>query len=102
MKYYFREDDDERCFLKKDIIQDMKEDGIAELKIFEAKITKGEPYFYCSVSQEIGEVGEGCGKFCNDYKPRNGKNGRCRFSSHCYEKINKEEILTEKYYQYFE
>ena len=24
-KFYFREDDDERCFLKKDIIAEMKE-----------------------------------------------------------------------------
>lgn len=29
--------------------------------------------------------GEGCGKECSYYKPRNGKNGRCRFSRNCYE-----------------
>lgn len=85
MKFYFREDDDERCYLKKDIIQDMKESGISKLKIFEAKRTTGEGYFWCSINQEVGEVGLGCGRFCSDYKPRNGKNGRCKYSGHCYE-----------------
>jgi hypothetical protein len=84
-KFYFREDDDERCFLKKDIIADMKENGIRELKVFEAKRVIGESYFWCSVNQDVGETGQDCGKFCPDYKPRNGKNGRCRFSGHCYE-----------------
>jgi hypothetical protein len=32
----------------------------------------------------MGEVGEGCGKFCEYYKPRNGKNvRRCRHSANC-------------------
>jgi hypothetical protein len=94
MKFYFREDDEERCYLKKDIIQDMKELGITELKIFEAKRTIGEPYFWCSVNQEAGEIGQGCGKFCPDYKPRNGKNGRCRYSCHCYEPVGEPIKLT--------
>ena len=80
-------------FLKKDIIADMKMFGISELKITEAKRTTGEEYFWCTVNQEVGEVGENCGRFCPDYKPRNGKNGRCRFSSHCYEPTEKTEII---------
>ena len=89
-KLYFREDDDGSCcYLKKDILEQMKENYINEVKIFEAKPVYGDCYFWCSVNQEVGEIGQGCGRFCKDYKPRNGKNGRCRFSAHCYEKINK-------------
>lgn len=89
MKYYYREDNDFVCYTKKQIIEDMKEAGINELKIFEAKRTTGEEYFWCTAKQEVGEVGNGCGRFCSLYNPRNGKNGRCRFSAYCYEPINK-------------
>lgn len=92
-KFYFREDNDERCYLKKQIIEDMKEEGIIELKIFEAEINIGEGFFYCSKIGDAGEVGEGCGKFCKDYKPRNGKNGRCVHSGYCYDKTDKFEII---------
>lgn len=92
-KFYFREDDDERCFLKKDIIADMEENGISELKITEAKRTIGEDYFWCNINQDSGMVGESCGRFCPDYKPRNGKNGRCRYSGHCYEPTDRIEII---------
>ena len=85
-RYYFREDDDERCYLKKDIIQDMKENGMELLKVFEAKIATGEDYAYCSKYQDAIEVRSGdCGKLCPDYQPRNGKNGRCRHSKNCYD-----------------
>ena len=93
MKYYFWEDDDERCYRKKDIIQDIKENGLTELKIFEAKRELGNDYFWCTEYQEIGETKESCGRFCDMYKPRNGKNGRCRFSGHCYEPTEKFEIF---------
>lgn len=94
MKYYFREDDDERCYLKKDIIEYMKEKGISKLKISEAKRVIGESFFYCTIFQDTGEVGQNyCGVLCEEYKPRNGKNGRCRFSDNCYEPTGKTIIL---------
>ena len=74
MKLYFREDNEEVCYLKKDILEDMKEEGISTLKIIEAKRITGEPYFWCTVNQEVGQVGQGCGRLCSQYKPRNGKN----------------------------
>ena len=92
-KFYFRADDEEQCFLKKDIIEDMRENCISELKIFEAKRITGEEYFWCTTYQEVGEVGQDCGRSCSKYKPRNGKNGRCRYSGHCYEPTEKSEIL---------
>jgi len=94
MKLYFREDDEEVCYTKKQIIEDMKEDGINELKIIEAKRMTGEPYFWCTFFQKPGEVGQTCGRFCPEYKPRNGKNGRCRYSGHCYEPTDKVITLT--------
>lgn len=91
--FYFREDIDECCFTKKQIIEDMKEEGLTELKIFEAKRVTGESYFWCSVNQEVGEKGEGCGRICSQYKPRNGKNGRCRYSGYCYEHTDMFQII---------
>ena len=63
------------------------------LKYFEAKIALGEAeefhltdaareygngFFYCAELNEFGESGNSdCGKSCWEYKPRNGKSGRC-------------------------
>lgn len=94
MKLYFREDDEMFCSTKKQIIEDMKNEGIKKLKIIEAKRMTGEPFFWCTVNQEVGEVGQGCGRFCSQYKPRNGKNGRCIYSGYCYEHTNKSITLT--------
>lgn len=92
-KFYFRQDDDERCYLKKSIIEDMKENGIKELKIFEAKRDLNTDYFWCTYYLEVGEVSEDCGRLCPAYEPRNGKNGRCRYSGSCYEPTEKFIIL---------
>ena len=94
MKFYFRADDDGSCcYLKKDILEQMKENFIDEIKVFKAKPVYGTGYFWCTVNQDVGEVGQGCGKLCYQYKPRNGKNGRCRFSGYCYEPDDKPIIL---------
>jgi hypothetical protein len=42
---------------------------------------------------EVGEVGEGCGKFCQQYKPLNGKNGRCKHYGYVYEQTDKVKLL---------
>lgn len=93
MKKYFREDE-EFCYTKKQIIEDMKEQGINELKIIEAKRTTGVPYFWCSFFHDTGEVGSDCGRFCPKYEPRNRKNGRCRYSEHCYEPTERVTTIT--------
>jgi hypothetical protein len=85
MKLYFSELNDGLCETISSIKEEMKEQGIAEMDVFEAKIEYGNGYFYCREFGDIGEVGEGCGKMCDKYSPRNGKNGRCRFSGHTYE-----------------
>lgn len=96
MKLYFRSDNDENCYTKKEIIEQMKEDGLTKLKIFEAKMQRGTETFFCSSYDECGIVGFGCGKNCEKYKPRNGKNGRCSYSTNPYEQKNKFIIINLK------
>ncbi len=92
-KYYFREDNDEGCFPKKTIISQMKNEGIKELKIFEANRDVGSGYFYCKEYDEVGEVKQSCGKTCDGYKPNNGKNGRCKHYGWCYEITERSKVL---------
>jgi hypothetical protein len=93
-KYYFRDDDDdEMAYTIDSHLEYMDDHNIKELKVFEAKIVTGSDFFYCTKYFEIGEKGQGCGRFCDDYKPRNRKNGRCCYSSNCYEQTDKFRIL---------
>lgn len=93
MKLYFSELDDLCCYTLKDIKLDMEYEQIGELEVTEAKRVTGESYFFCTINQEIGEVGQDCGKQCSQYKPRNSKNGRCRYSGYCYEHTDKKRII---------
>ena len=73
----------------------MKDNLLTEIKLFEAKVDFGNGYFYCQELGILDEVGnEWCGKLCRSYKPRNGKNGRCRHSGHTYDQTDKVKILT--------
>lgn len=87
MKYYFEKgDEDGLCYTREHFNFLMEERGITEIEVYPAKVMYGTGYFYCQEHGEMGEVSEGgCGKFCNFYKPRNGKNGRCKHSSSPYE-----------------
>jgi hypothetical protein len=95
-KYYFREDNDEQCFQKISIIEQMKDENLTELLVFEAKRVTGEGYFYCHELDVVGEVGEGCGKMCEKYSPCNGKNGRCKHSGYTYDQTEKSVIFRNK------
>lgn len=92
-KLYFREDNDENGYPLAGILRQMKDEGINELKIFEAEMERGSGYFYCTFHNECGETKQSCGKQCDEYKPRNKKNGRCRFSNNVYEQTDKMKIL---------
>jgi len=94
MKYYFQKDDN-RCYPLKRHLNNMKENDIEEMVVFEAVRQTGSDYFYCKFFKEVGEVGEGCGKECEEYKPRNGKSGRCLHSGSIYE-YGKQKILKQK------
>lgn len=87
MKYYFENIGSERCYTKDYFVELMKEIGIKEMQVYPAKIITGGSLAWCFEADKPIETGRacGCGKECEFYKPRNGKNGRCRFSKNCYE-----------------
>ena len=94
-KLYFSELGEELCYQLKDIIEDARNLEMTEIEVTEAKRITGQGFFYCpKLGYSGGVEGSGCGKaFCPDYSPRNGKNGRCRFSGYCYEPTDKKRII---------
>jgi hypothetical protein len=84
MKLYFESKDSEYCVTYNDLQDIMLENNLTEIKVLRAKIDLHTDHFWCAEFGTVGEVGEGCGSDCKEYKPRNGKNGRCRFSKNCY------------------
>jgi len=83
------------CYPKEFFLDEL--DINEELEVFEAIPVFGEGLFWCSEYGEIGESITGiCGKNCDKYIPRNGKNGRCKFSKTAYEITNNKIILTNK------
>ncbi len=82
-RYYF-DQNKEMCYTLDYWLEHMRHCDIAELKAFEAIPEYGSGFFFCSYYGTIGEVGEGCGKICKAYLPRNRKNGRCRYSNYTY------------------
>jgi len=69
MKLYFNEDYSENCYPLNYFYEEMEYRGENTMKVFEAKMIVGQLYFYCKLFGEVGEVGEGCGKFCSKYQP---------------------------------
>ena len=84
MKHYFETIDSELCFNRDYFIDIMKSKKLKQIEVYTAEIEYNVTYFWCSKLSECGEVGVGCGVDCEHYKPRNKKNGRCRFSNNCY------------------
>jgi len=79
-KLYFKSADSEMCHSLDVHIDEAKMNGMEEIELFEAVPIKDANYFWCKANLAVGEKGE-CGKICNDYKPRNGKSGACRYYS---------------------
>ena len=92
MKLYFRKDDD-HCYTIEAHREYMKENGIEQMELIVAEREKATVYFWCKHFGAIGEVGESCGKVCEAYAPRNGKNGRCRYSGSLYAHTEKRIII---------
>lgn len=76
----------EHCY-PMDIHKDnMAADGVTERTMYRAKPTPLSVAFWCREFDEVGvDSKECCGVQCSSYEPRNGKNGRCRSHTHCYE-----------------
>lgn len=88
MKYFFEFPDGEAAFTKEYFIEQMKDNGLTEMQVFPAKMITGESFAWCTKFNDAVETQAGdCGRWCTEYKPRNGKNGRCRFSNNCYEAV---------------
>ena len=84
-KYFFGEDE-EYCYAIKHFDIQLVESREDFIILKEAVITKGNGFYFCKEFGEVGEAGDGqCGKICKEYKPRNGKNGRCVNSHNTYE-----------------
>lgn len=51
-KYYFRNEDDEMCYTKKYWVPILKDEGLKEIEMYEAKLLKDEQYFFCKAVLE--------------------------------------------------
>ena len=97
MKYYFENKDSEMCYNKEHFQELMVEYDISEIEVYPAKMLIGELVAWCTKYGDAMETQRGdCGKDCDLYSPRNGKNGRCKYSKNCYEAIDKPVILKRK------
>lgn len=84
MQLYFYNYGDSHCIDLESIKERIDDDGLKEREVYLAEKSVGEGFFYCKKFGEVGESGEGCGNQCKEYKPRNGKSGRCTYSGHAY------------------
>ena len=97
MKYYFENIDSERCYSIDYFYEQLNDNELTEMRIYPAKIIYGEFVAWCTKYNDAIETQRGdCGRICEDYKPRNGKNGRCKFSNNCYEPSDKPILITIK------
>lgn len=76
-KYYFRTEDDERCYTLEYHLADAKDEGLTEIELFEAVPEKVDGMFWCRAVDECSEEGY-CGWQCEEYEPKNGKSGMCK------------------------
>lgn len=76
-KLYFAKDE-EYCYPLQ-VFQDRINDGETEILLQVAKYAIGADFMWCKKQGEAFEKGsDNCGVGnCDDYKPRNGKNGCC-------------------------
>lgn len=81
--FFYKNGDYETCF-NLDYFTSRSLDDKSTFEIIGAKIQYGSGCYFCSFHGEVGEAGDGCGKSCKEYTPRNGKNGRCKHSNNCY------------------
>lgn len=78
-QYYFKDTDAEICYTKESILADMKEDGIKEMKVFEAYPMTDNSVFWCKIDALCLEQRNGiCGNDCRNYDPCNGRSGCCK------------------------
>ena len=91
-KYYFQSIGG-KCYPMDYWLKYMKDLRIPEMPIYEAKREVGNGFFFCKEFDAMGETGEGCGKLCRKYEPRNKISGICKHAKPTYEKTENIKIL---------
>lgn len=87
---YFKKGKEEMCYDLETIRDHMRIDHIKELQVFEAEIDIGTGTFYCSKFGGVGDNSDmGCGKTCDEYAPRNGRSGICRYKRNTYSQTDR-------------
>lgn len=94
-KLYFADLGAEMCHPLEWHRDNMAMNGETTRTVYCARAIPTTHYFWCRAYNEVGESGpgNGCGAECGDYEPRNGRNGRCRHHSNCYEAIETETLV---------
>jgi hypothetical protein len=93
---YFNGIDAEECHPAWWHLADMIAKGEAERTLFKAVQVPTSIVFWCREFDAVCGVGpehKPCGRSCDGYEPRNGKNGRCKSHAHCYEPDEKQTIV---------
>lgn len=81
-KLYFMYDNEEDLYTLDELKQIMEEESIQEMEIYPAEPYKDDDYFWCKHIGEYGDKNElPCSTGCDNYSPRNGKSGCCRYYS---------------------
>lgn len=79
-KLYFKDEDSEICHTQEYFEDCMREDNIGEMIVFEALPEREPGIFWCKEYLFCGDgTQEYCGKQCDEYEPRNGVSGCCKF-----------------------
>lgn len=80
---YFK-DNEEICYPLAYHIDEAKQNGDKEIKLYHAKRVDDLDYFFCKAYKEAGEVGQ-CGRSCAKYAPQNKLSGKCKHRGFLYE-----------------
>ncbi len=97
-KYYFKKNQGV-CYNLQYWHTYLREKNLKELELFEAIINKGSGHFYCTIFESTGKIGEGCGKECEIYSPRNKKSGICTHHRPTYIQGEKKIIIKNKHHK---
>jgi len=92
-KIYFADEVEDGCYDLDYFREYMQDNGLSEMKLFEAKRETGRDYFYCRKDDDVYDNSGSCGRFCDGYKPLNHKSGRCVHYGFCYTYTDKVKIL---------
>lgn len=77
-KMYFSGNDDEHCYPLAYHLSIAKDDGLTEIRLFEAEPETVPGMFWCTAVEDVSEEGN-CGRECDFYNPRNLKSGICSY-----------------------